>query len=50
MGNLFDTDIRRIYRSLRWWRFRRRRMDECALCPMNLHTGVTQRRRIRTTA
>ncbi len=43
MGNLFEKSIRRIYRSWKWWWFRKRRFDKCAYCPMNLHPSIRLR-------
>ncbi len=43
MGNLLEKSLRRIHRSFKWWWFRRRRFEECKLCPMHLHASLRLR-------
>lgn len=43
MGNLFRNTLPELWRSQAWSEFRSSRLQECVLCPMNIHVSVPLR-------
>jgi MoaA/NifB/PqqE/SkfB family radical SAM enzyme len=44
MGNLFEKNLAEIWSSTRWENFRKNLLEECVLCPMNLHVRIPLRK------